>query len=68
MHTHAHGVGTRLQHGDQPPLANAAPQPFDGGGDCSGVMREIIIDVDAAGLAGQFHAPAHAAECGQRLD
>ncbi len=68
VHTHAHGGGARLEHGDDALVAHLAAQPVDGRGDRGRVMREVVVHRDAAHFAAQLHAPLHAAELGQRGD
>ena len=68
MHTHLHGVGARLEHGDEPRRTDAPSQSLEGGGDGGRVMCEIVIDVHASGHTRQFHAAAHAGETAQRRE
>ncbi len=65
---HFHGVGARLQHGDDARgAAHFATQRSKRREDSSRVMREIVIHGDAVGLAAQFKAAARVDKRAERL-
>ena len=46
-----HRVGARLEHGQDALRADLAAQAVDGGADRGGMVREVVVDAHAAGLA-----------------
>src|SRR4029079_16004506 len=61
-------IRARLEDRKDAPVPMLLAQSGDGFADRRGVMREIVIQRNAAHLALALQAPAHAAEPGERLD
>src|SRR5690606_11265793 len=57
-----HGVGARLDHCQDTAFRLLMTQALQRGLDRSGMMREIIVDGNAAYLASHFHTPLHSTE------
>jgi len=66
VHAHAHGVRCQIERGQDPRRAHARAQAGQRGRNGRGVVREIVVNGDAARLATHLQAAAHAAEGRQR--
>ncbi len=68
MNAHAHGIGTRFQHRQDPPVPDLRAQAGQGGFDGRGVVGEIVVNPDITDAATQLHAPLHVLEQLQSID
>ena len=67
-HAEFHGVGARLEHGNDALAADAPAQAFDGLAHGRGVMGEVVIHRNTADDTAFLHAPLYALEVVERID
>lgn len=60
--TEAHGIGARLEDGDDAFSTNAGAQPGQRGSDSSRMVREVVVNSDIADSSAFFHASLDATE------